>query len=79
MTNLMRACLLIVVAGLSGCAAPGKSRLARAAFLVMPQSVSVGILAPADGLHPMHRGYASLTFNWLLKPAYLPVPMPSLK
>lgn len=74
----MRALLLITLL-LAGCAGPGKSRLARAAYLAMPQSVSIGVLAPMATLDPLHGGFASLTFSWLLRPAFSPTPMPSVK
>jgi hypothetical protein len=75
----MRLALAIIVFALASCAGPGKSRFARAAYLAMPQSVSVGVLSPMDMTNIEHRGFVSLTFNWLLRPAYTPTPMPSLK
>ena len=71
--------LFAIVVMFSGCAGPGKSRLARAAYLACPQSVSVGVLAPMATLDPLHGGFASLTFTWLLHPAFSPTPTPSLK
>ena len=73
--TMLRALALCVL--LSGCAGPGKSRLARAAYLACPQTVSIGTIVPADGFGNTARTLFTLSGTWQLRPFIPPVAQPS--
>ena len=74
---MMRSLAILLL--LTGCAGPGKSRFARAAYLACPQTVSVGAIVPGDGFGNTARTLFTLSATYQLRPFIPPVAQPSLR
>lgn len=69
---------LTICALLSGCAGPGKSRLARAAYLACPQTVTVGVIVPENHIRP-ETALLTLSATYQIRPFIPPHAQPSLR
>ena len=59
-------CLALMA--LCSCAGPGDSVAAQRLYKVMPQTVSVGVITPLDGINAQGRTLVTVSGTWQMRP-----------
>lgn len=69
---------VLLIGLFAGCSGPGKSKASKAAYLMCPQTVSMGVFMP-ESKWRTESALFSLSATWQLRPFIPPHPQPSLR
>jgi len=66
-------CLLLLSTIVTGCAGPSENSTARAFYRTIPETATIGIIAPLDDTLQAERTLVTVGFTWRIRPSIPPV------